>query len=211
MPASVICISRTTAAGGETLGRVVAQQLGFCYVDDEVIQLAADKAKVDLTLIHQVEHRQPMIKRVIDALGGPINWEPPPEGYYQASINVLSRPAPEALRALIRATIGEIADRGRVVIVAHAASFALADRTDVLRVFVTASLSTRVERLSALNVPGVDDSAAAVRKSDREREEYLRRFYNVREELPTHYDLVVNTDHLTVDQAVEVVLAVAHG
>jgi hypothetical protein len=211
MHASVICISRTAVAAGETLGMVVAQHLGFRYFDDEVIQLAADKAKVDLALIDQVEHRQPILKRVIDALGGPISWEPPPEGYYAASINVLSRPAPDALRALIRATIGEIADRGRAVIVAHAASFALADRTDVLRVLVTASLSTRVERLSAFNLPGVDDSAATVRKSDREREEYLRRFYNVREELPTHYDLVVNTDHLTADQAVQAVLAVARG
>jgi cytidylate kinase len=211
MHASVICISRTAVAGGETLGMVVAQHLGFRYFDDEVIQLAADKAKVDLALIDQVEHRQPILKRVIDALGGPISREPPPEGYYAASINVLSRPAPEALRALIRATIGEIADRGRAVIVAHAASFALADRTDVLRVFVTASLSTRVERLSALNLRGVDDPAATVRKSDREREEYLRHFYNVREELPTHYDLVVNTDHLTADQAVQAVLAVARG
>jgi hypothetical protein len=33
----------------------------------------------------------------------------------------------------------------------------------------------------------------------------------VREELPTHYDLVVNTDHLTADQAVQAVLAVARG
>ena len=44
MNRSVICISRTAVAGGETVGRVVAERLGFRYLDDEVIQLAAEKA-----------------------------------------------------------------------------------------------------------------------------------------------------------------------
>jgi cytidylate kinase len=33
----------------------------------------------------------------------------------------------------------------------------------------------------------------------------LKRFYEIDEELPTHYDLVVNTDVLTVEQAAELV------
>jgi hypothetical protein len=38
---------------------------------------------------------------------------------------------------------------------------------------------------------------------------YLRRFYSVREELPTHYDLVVNTDTFTVEQAAGLVVQAA--
>jgi hypothetical protein len=48
-----------------------------------------------------------------------------------------------------------------------------------------------------------------VTTSDLERREYLRRFYELQEELPTHYDLVVNTDLLTIAQAVSVVLPAA--
>ena len=43
--------------------------------------------------------------------------------------------------------------------------------------------------------------------SDREREQYPRRFYDVREEAPLHYDLVVNTDTLAAEQAVAAIVA----
>jgi cytidylate kinase len=44
-----------------------------------------------------------------------------------------------------------------------------------------------------------------VKDSDAGRRDYLRRFYGIDEELPTHYDLVVNTDVLTVEQAADLV------
>jgi cytidylate kinase len=209
MNASVICISRTFFAGGETVGRLVAERLGIRYVDDEVIQLASEKAKVDPALVERAEHRVPILARLIDALGGPIEWSAPPEGYYTATINVLSRPTSEALRSLIRAAIVEIADRGNAVIVAHAASFALTGRADVLRVLVTASFATRVERLAEIRLMERAESEALVRESDRERQLYLRRFYEISEESPTHYDVVVNTDRVDVGQAVQVVLSAA--
>ena len=47
------------------------------------------------------------------------------------------------LRVLIRETIEQTAAQGNVVIVAHAASHALPQRSDALRVLVTASPETR--------------------------------------------------------------------
>jgi cytidylate kinase len=44
-----------------------------------------------------------------------------------------------------------------------------------------------------------------VRDSDAARAEYIRRFYEIERELPAHYDLVVNTDVLTPEQAADVV------
>jgi cytidylate kinase len=40
-----------------------------------------------------------------------------------------------------------------------------------------------------------------MKESDAARADYLKRFYGVAHELPTHYDLVVNTDRLSSDQA----------
>jgi len=53
------------------------------------------------------------------------------------------------------------------------------------------------------------EARKAVEESDRQRREYLRRFYDVREELPTHYDLVLNTDVLTVPAAAQLLVAAA--
>ena len=40
---------------------------------------------------------------------------------------------------------------------------------------------------------------------DAGRADYLKRFYGISEELPTHYDLVVNTDAVSVEQAAELI------
>ena len=51
----------------------------------------------------------------------------------------------------------------------------------------------------------------AIQDSDRERQDFFRRMYNLRQELPTHYDLVVNTERLTVPEAAKLVVLAAKG
>jgi hypothetical protein len=213
----VVCISRTVAAGGEHVGHLVAQRLGFRYIDDEVITLASQKAGVDPAIVVKAEHHSSLLTRLMDALVAPPMKV---EGYlskrgttdYYASTEVRPSLAPpqEALRRLIQETILEIARRGDAVIVAHAASMALAREKSVLRVLVTASVKTRTQRLwLTTRLLGEAESTRAVADSDRERQRYLERFFDVKEELPTYYDLVVNTDVLRIEQAVAAIVAAA--
>ncbi|HUI25079.1 MAG TPA: cytidylate kinase-like family protein [Candidatus Kryptonia bacterium] len=212
----VVCISRAVAAGGEGIGQAVAQRLGFRCIDEQIITRAAQQAQIDPKLVEAAEHRRPLMQRLLDKLaqaqelagpaalatGLPLDiFAPVPGGGYHAS--------EDDLRVLIRAAIHEMASVGRVVIVAHAASMALAGTEGVLRVLVTASPEIRAQRLAATQGLSATDASAAIAKSDRERRDYFQRFYNIKEELPTHYDLVVNTDVLHPDQAVAVIAAAA--
>ncbi len=76
---------------------------------------------------------------------------------------------------------------------------------------VTASPAVRAERL--VREAKLDEQAArkAIDESDHQRREYLRRFYKVRQELPTHYDLVVNTDSLASPLAARLIVSAAKG
>jgi len=199
---AAICISHATGAGGEAVGRAVASRLGYRYVDDEVIERAAEWADLDPDLVADVERRKPLVARMLAVLG------------QQSVPSLVAVPEPartlpvEAdLRFLIVDVLRAAAAEGSVVLVAHAASFALAGE-DVLRVLVTASSETRAARLAA---GGLDRRAAEkeIAGSDAARADYLSRFYGVKRELPTHFDLVVNTDVLTPEQAADVVVAAA--
>ena len=215
MAAQVVCISRTAAALGEEIGSLVAEGLRFRYVDEQVIERAARLAQVDPKLVEAVEHRQPLLRGLMEKLAaardlvGPATLAvglsafavfPEREGY---------RATPDDLRLLIQAAIHEIANEGCAVIVAHAASMSLATRTDVVRVLVTASAETRARRLVAAQGISSEAAAAAIATSDRNRRDYFRRFYDIAQELPTHYDLVVNTDVLAPEQAAEVIACAA--
>ena len=136
--------------------------------------------------------------------GGPYGY-----GFAGLSSPYLEGVTPEAVRSLIRDTIEETADQGDVVIVSHAASYALSARPEVLRVLVTASPETRARRLSKTRAIPLGDARKTIKDADSARADYLRRFYGVEAELPTHYDIVVNTDTLSVEQAADLVAQAA--
>jgi len=197
-----ICISHSTGADGDAVGRAVAQRLGFRYVDDEVIAEAAELAQLDPAFVADAERRRPLIARLL----GHVAQEA--SATYAGDVP-RTAPTDADLRVLITDVLRTFGEQGSVVIVAHAASFALADG-DALRVFVTASRETRVQRVAAARRLGEREAATVVKDEDAARADYLKRFYGIERELPTHFDLVVSTDRLIPEKAAEVV-AVAAG
>ena len=197
MTCRVVCISHATGSGGEEVGRLVAQRLGFLYVDDDIVARAAASGGISPADVADVERRKRFVTRLLEAwahdtseVGGAL---------------VAQELDADAVRALIRETIERMAARGNAVIVAHAASHVVEPGDEALRVLVTASPSTRAGRVGAAESLEPAKAARAVKDSDAGRRDYLTRFYEIDEELPTHYDLVVNTDILTVEQAADLV------
>lgn len=197
--ARVICISRTFGAGGEDVGGRVAEALGFRYVDEEIVELAAEKAGLDNETVADAEKRRTLAIRLLDSLA----WTAAATMTPSFTPNAFTG---DAEAALIRAVIAETAERGDAVIVAHAASIALAGRAEVLRIFVTAPPEVRARRVA--EDAGIDEAAGAklVQDSDRDRAAYLKRFYGLAAELPTHYDLVVNSEFLSPEEAAALVV-----
>jgi cytidylate kinase len=201
----VITIAFTDGARAEEIGRRVATSLGFRYVDDQIVERAAEMAGVTQAEVAAVEHSQPLIARILAALATSAMADP--SGMTAVAL-VDPDPSP-AYRALIGEVIRQTADAGRVAIGAHGAGILLAGRPDTLRVLITGSLAVRTRRVSIERGIAEQDAQKAVVRADRERTAYLQRFYDVREELPTHYDLVLNTDALTPDRAAHVIHAAA--
>ena len=168
---------------------------------------AAAKGGISPSDVADAEKRKSVLGRLVREMGrtaGPDSY-----GFAGLSSPYLEGVTPDAVRSLIRDTIEETANQGNVVIVSHAASLALSDRPNVLRVLVTASPETRARRLSETRTIALEDARKTIKDADSARADYLRRFYGVEAELPTHYDLVVNTDTLSVEQAADLVAQAA--
>jgi cytidylate kinase len=202
----VVCISAVDGARGEEVASAVASSLGFRLVDEEIVRTAAQEAGVDASQVAQVEQRRSAAIRLLDSLGTNTSL-----ATFAMAGYVPEREAPVAsdLRGLIRATIEELATRGDAVIMAHAASMALGDRKDVLRVLLTSPPEARRRTLALQR--GLDDKAAAkqIERGDANRADYLKRFYGIVHESPADYDLVLNTDRLGPEGAVKLVVQAA--
>ncbi len=206
MTASVITIARTIGAQGEDIGQIVAKQLGFRYADDEIINEAAARAGVSREAVERVEHRQSMITRILETMGQvPLE----PQVYYGQALAAVPIAASISYDELIRDVIVETANSGNVVIVAHGAGMCLAGNQGVLRVFVTAPAKMRAERIAKFGAVDAKRADKAVADSDKDREDFLKRFYDVAHEQATHYDLVLNTENFAPEKAAELVLAAA--
>lgn len=199
----VVCISSEDGAGAAEASRLVTEALGFRLIDEEIVTRAAVEAEVDVDAVADVERRKPALIKLLEGLG--------PAGMASGAVALpeeaaYGRSASNELRKLIRAVIEETAAEGNVVIVAHAAALALASRDDVLRVLITASAQTRQRRLADSLHVDENEAARVIKRSDAGRADYLKRFYGIGSERPTHYDLVINTDRLTPDDAARLIV-----
>jgi hypothetical protein len=205
---SVVCISATDGAAGEEVAPLVASRLAFRLIDEQIVARAAQEAGVEAHVVADVEQRKSLVARVLEEL--------PASGMAGAGLSLVGpvpaldqTPAGDTLRGLIRSTIEEIAHQGDAVIISHAASLALAKQPEVLRTFITASPETRAERIAEARECGAKEAEKLVSRGDANRADYLKRFYRIGSERPTHYDVLVNTDRLTAGQAADVIVHAA--
>jgi hypothetical protein len=203
----VVCISASDGSWGEDVAPLVAGKLGFQLVNEEIVARAAEEAGVTASVAAGVELRKSLVSRLLEEMPAGAAGAAALGGY--VALPQDAGPSSDALRALIRAAIEEIAARGDAVIVAHAASLALTGHDHTLRVFVTASTDTRRDRLAEAQELTSKKAEKLVARLDANRADYLKRFYHVGTELPTHFDLVVNTDRLGPEQAAEMIVQAA--
>lgn len=216
MAFSVVCISHTEESGGKDIARAVSLGLGYRFVDDEIILRAARTANVDPEVVAAAERTQPFLARIFDAIAaataltGSVAAASGMTGDASSTSAAVGTQT-ENLRSLIRQTIGEVARHGQAVIGAHAASHALAGTPGVLRVLITAPDQVRAARLAEDKDLKPSEAKKVIADSDAGRENYFRSFYKVKQELPTHYDLVLNTEVLTPGHVTALIIKAARG
>jgi len=202
-----VCISSEDGAGALAAAQLAASSLELRVIDEDIVTQAAVEAGVDRDVVADVEQRKSKLTRLLEGLGSA--GAGAGAGYIVPETVVYGQPASEELRGLIRSVIEEAAAAGGVMIVSHAASLALAGRENVLRVLVTASPQTRRERIAATLGLDEDEAARTIKRSDANRADYIKRFYGIGDERPTHYDLVINTDRLSPEHAAQLITTAA--
>ena len=188
---------------------MVADSLGYRLVDEEILQQAAESSGVSVDELADAERRTKVIDGLLRnlAIAGGAAGVMSPGG--SAAVDIGSGADSKSLRALIQKSIHETAAQGDVVIVSHAASYALSGSDDVLRVLVTASPETRADRTGQSASLDAKKAAKVVADSDAARAAYLKRFYGVGDELSTHYDLALNSDSLSIELMSDIVTRAA--
>ena len=187
---AIITISHEMGAGGPEIGMTVAQRLGYRYADHE--------------LILDTAHRYGLLEEKLSHLD-----ESKPSFFER-----LDTETHQYITA-IQTTLLEFADQDNVVLMGRSGQWLLRGIPHVLRVRVKAPFELRVKRAlkkmagqmgEAVNPRTVTDM---VRRDDAEKSGRFRYFYELDINDPGLYELVLNTEKVSTETAVELIATAA--
>jgi hypothetical protein len=200
----IVAIGRELGAGGREIGERTAELLGAQLLDKEIVNLVAARIGAPAQF---VEARDETVEGFVDRLFRVITAASP-EAYTDSEALDWSE---ERLVELTANIIREHAAGDPLVVIGRGAPVLLRGRPDLLRVFITASMDTRVERWMRRSGKSREEALRDLRSSDQHRSAYMQTHYKVDWRDVRLYDLVLNTDRMTFAAAALAIVDCGHG
>lgn len=191
----IITISRETGSGGHTIGRMLAQKLGYEFYDKEIISEVARKLHLDESVI--LENGENMSDQTfIDMASGFVP--------FSRKESVPFQKIKEAQDQMIL----KIAQRGNCVIVGRGADYILENDPNAFHVFIHANMKHRVARVQRHE--GIEGQERRIRRElevkDRSRAMFYQYFSGREWGKVGNYNLAIDTSIFTKTQSMELIL-----
>jgi len=194
---AVLTISREFGAGGRTLGKRVAKELGYTLVDEDIVQMVAERAKVSKKTVKSMEKEaggsllrfmnylisQKQINRILDNNRGYIDEE--------IYVNTLQE------------IINDLAEEGNCIIVGRGGQYVLRNHPTAYHLLLVAAHEDRVKFMMQNYNMKEDQAAYTIRVHGKRRRNLYRKFGKEDYDDPLLYHLVLNMSKLSMDKATE--------
>lgn len=197
----VVTINKEIGSGGRTIGETLAKRLGVKFYDKALVKELTRKFNLSTEELETAKAK----KR---------NWFADFAATYS---NRYLIDTPKRTNAYVPTSdnifrvesdfLKHLASDESCVIAGRSGFFVFRDEPNALKIMIYSSMAKRVQHVMAKN--GVTEAEAKdiIASVDKGREEYTKRFsgssrYDVR-----NYDLVLNVADMTVDEAVDVIMA----
>ncbi len=192
----VVTISRQVGAGGNAIGHILAEQLGYEYCDKMIIELASEKSGISEELFEKAEkqHNSFLYSLATANYAG-----------YSASVFASEMGNNDNLFVIQSNAIREVAKKGNCVIVGRCANQVLMEDDDVLKVFLHAPREFRVKNVMEENNLLLKDAEAFVKKMDKKRAAYYNFFTSGEWGNSADFDVCIDTSVLGIEGTAEII------
>jgi len=186
---AIIVVSTQMGAGGPEIGMALGQKCGYRYVDQELLQDAGRRYGLAEERLSHLDESKPTIFERFDA-----------ETRHHITV--------------LQTTLLELAELDNAVFMRGGGQWLLRGVPHVLRVRLIAPFEHRVKqwikRVAAMTGETPNQRAAAdfVRRDDTEKAGRMRYLYEVDINDPMLYELMINTERVSHDAAVEMISTV---
>lgn len=203
----IITISRELGSGGRTIGRKLAAQLGVHYSDKQLIKGLQEKFHLTVSGIERLKGEK---KNWINDFFQLVAPAPNVDMFIESDSPYIREFRPDVTTDDVHEAeveiIKGIAEEGSCVIAGRSAFFVLKDYPNKVDIFITASKEHRIERVMKKQELTREQAVEVIERVDSMRENYIQRYtgrsrYDLR-----NYDMVLNVDDLTEEDAVNLIL-----
>ena len=191
----LITIGRQFGSGGREIGKKIARELEIPYYDKELLAVAAKESGLALDFLQDMDEKHPHSLLYSLCVGRP--------NLALGNCNIsVERMASKAQREAVL----HVAGQGSCVIVGRGADYILRNEDRLFRVFVSAGIDFRVQRV--VKRDGISEAEARdrIRSMDKARSAYYN--FNTEQKWGTvqNYDLCLNVSQWGTDGSVELIL-----
>ena len=192
----VIAIERQYGSGGRIVGKMLAQELGIHFYDEEILTITSETSAIGEQYFRLADEKagNNLLYRVVK--------EMKPDLYRPAKGDKLT--TPENLFRFQSDVIRKIAAEETCIFAGRCANYVLEEENmdELIRIFVYANMDTRVRRV--MDVDKVDEKEALkrIKRIDKERHEYHNYFAGRDWMDMEHYDLPINSSRLEFEEMV---------
>ena len=197
----VITVARETGSGGHNITRKLSEALGVPYYDRDLLRKASEFSGIHERLFGAADERIGL-KEMLSAAEKVYTGEvlPPDSDDFTSTRNLFS------FQAKI---IKELAETESCIILGRCANYLLADRKDVLRVFIHAPLEAREERVASYSLAwSPREVTKYIRLEDKRRASYYRYYTGEEWRDAAGYDLSLDSSVLGEEGCVRRILDV---
>lgn len=176
-----ITVSEMIGTGGEKIARALAQKLNYSFVGDEEVLGAASS----MGLISEARKLE--------------------ESPFSLMDRIFSE-RPKAYMDKLQAVIYELAKKGDIVFFGGGAQILLRSFECAFHVFVVGSKEQRIKRIMEEKKVDKEVAAKIILTSDQNKRSFMRFAFDEDWQDWKLYDLIINTDKLSVDSAVSIIM-----
>ncbi len=188
-PRPCITVSREPGAGGSEIARKLASDLKMDLMGGQIISRVAESTGMSEKVVATLDEKH---VTTLDT--------------WLASLFTARHLWPDVYLKHLTKVIGTIGQHGNAIIVGRGAQFILPVER-IFRLRFIAPMEQRIVKVMKDRKCNRDEAESYVTKADADRAAFIKKYF--REDIadPSHYDLVLNTAGLSVDQATEIVKA----
>lgn len=194
---TVITIGRQFGSAGREIGEKVAEYFGIKYYDKELLTRAAQESGFCEEMI-QNHDEKPTNSFLYNLVMDTYSF-----GYNTSSF--VDMPISHKVFLAQFDTIKKIADEEPCVIVGRCADYALADKKNVIHLFIYADEATKIQRIMEKYNLTESKARDMIIKKDKQRQSYYNYYSSKKWGRADSYDLCINSSVLGVEGTVKLI------